>query len=662
MEKVLLTLFNSDWGTIINPIAEDRVEHTIYLENEQEKDLFISNELFGGKDWKTLIETKGQRFNLTSGDMRTIEFTYDLSNLSAAEKERTYQSDTAVVKTKTGEYKVFAIALENIENNNARFSGSLDKYITYPAGETFKGTAMFERAMVDRFKNGDTSKWDFENPFNKSVEPLFERFGQQIPVDTQDIVYNFENSLNMTGIKLKNLSHIINRIWVYFYFTQDFTFGDKHSMYLDTDDRSKNLTLPYRVIVAPLEPLTVILNGNEFEWSAKNLYEIAQWVEEPTNINFHISNVPPYRAVDAPLPINEESVIDGVTGALYRNIKFETITIDEGTYALATVKGSFGDENIFIDGLIEESPITKPVTESIGINELRNFRNEPKLLDENITTYILKSINSEGFTYKPYLTETQPTLVKTGLSHSPEIYKSFSLIKWGKYNVDNVNNFLAITAVDYKLPLNTDAWVEAQRSKGNQMGVQMASAATQFIPSVGANAGIGIKGSSAGVGVSFGTDNIIGGALGIAGEIARRKDLKNTPDQVRGAVPETLIDWALTKLAEKFIINQVDEPELQQASDIVYQFGHAIYKVYDINIALRNRYRFNFVKAVGVFNNINKDLSPALKQSFDSDFRIGITFWRYNFGKNWEGIKNYKYDNTEISLLGKKHRRKLGVK
>jgi hypothetical protein len=165
--------------------------------------------------------------------------------------------------------------------------------------------------------------------------------------------------------------------------------------------------------------------------------------------------------------------------------------------------------------------------------------------------------------------------------------------------------------------------------------------ALQMAGGVGALAGGVMTG---GVGLLAGA-GIAGNSLGaVAMELAKRKDLQNTPQTVRHLGNNLEFDLCDYNYGLFFLRYSVHENIKKILADYWNKYG---YKCGEVKIpSLRSRYYFNYIKTIGcniTGNFDNKDIAK-LKTIFDD----GITIWHDRAGVT---PLDYSYNNIEMNLL-----------
>ena len=132
---------------------------------------------------------------------------------------------------------------------------------------------------------------------------------------------------------------------------------------------------------------------------------------------------------------------------------------------------------------------------------------------------------------------------------------------------------------------------------------------------------------------------------------AKIQDMMNRPATLTsGAGP--IINWILGKWQDIHLqIETLTDYHKQLLADYFAYNGYKIEKFVNFKTYRNNRYRWNYVKAQGMFATISLKLSAKQKQIIDEAIANGITFWHYRDKNMWKGIMAYGYENWEMQLL-----------
>ncbi len=279
--------------------------------------------------------------------------------------------------------------------------------------------------------------------------------------------------------------------------------------------------------------------------------------------------------------------------------------------------------------------ITIPETFATGLT--RNPDYESKLLCFPYMFNSLTDYQGEPFIVKnEYLNGQTITLAAAiSLSHQPKVryyvssgYRDEAVGK--DYNLTNptVND----------LPLLTDYYL-------NYIQTQKASATTGMIlAGVQAAAAIGIGIATGGVGLAVGGGVALSTIGKVTGELAKRKDLKATPDSVRYQGNNIMFDIPNGNDKLRFVRFTI-APEIRKIlADFFAKYG---YKSLEVKTPdLRSRYYYNYIKTVGanVIGNMDQKDLTKIREIYDE----GLTIWHDRAGVV---PLDYSKENIEMSLL-----------
>lgn len=224
--------------------------------------------------------------------------------------------------------------------------------------------------------------------------------------------------------------------------------------------------------------------------------------------------------------------------------------------------------------------------------------------------------------------------------------------QYSTVNDHRYENKFYIMETNQFIPDEINAWNEYIVQNKNQLDASKLKNKVGLASGIlGAFAGI-VKGDIKGV---VGGISIAGhSALSINQQNAQIKDIKNTPSQVANATSSFLLDSFIRKQQPKLTEYQLPKENHLLVKEFFYKYGYNYAnKLMNINHVLDTRYYFNYVEAEDVLENIKINLAPSVKQAIDDAFTQGITIWHYRDKNTFKGIKNYKYQNLELSYMKK---------
>jgi hypothetical protein len=274
---------------------------------------------------------------------------------------------------------------------------------------------------------------------------------------------------------------------------------------------------------------------------------------------------------------------------------------------------------------------------SFGVGHAKNYKNESKLLVYPYSYHTLTDYQGKPMIIKSeYLLHDDIEIsIVQNISHE---YKAKFYVSNGyKGEFDGKENCLFNTNIN-DLPLVTDVYKDYVQQHKASFTTGMAMAGANAVVSTVA----GLMSSPFGLaqGVSAGMS-----ALGqIAGELAKQKDLQNTPDTVRQMGNNISFDIADVNLGIRVCRLAIDPRIKQILGDYFAMYG---YKCSSIKIPnLRSRYYYNYIKTIGC--NLNGDMDNKDLAKLKTIYDTGITIWH-----DREGVTplRYAYDNVEMILI-----------
>jgi len=278
-----------------------------------------------------------------------------------------------------------------------------------------------------------------------------------------------------------------------------------------------------------------------------------------------------------------------------------------------------------------------PLPSVMGIGIPKDFMYESKLLTYPYTYHVLTDYQSSPMVLKNEYLESdliEVSVVQT-ISHDSKTKFYISTGYKGEYN--GKENCLFNTNVN-DLPLITDAYKNYIQ--------QHKASATAGMALAGANLAIGTIGAIATGGVSLiGTGNAMLSAVSsIGGELAKQKDLQNTPDTVRERGNNIAFEIADGNLSIRVVTLSIHANIKKVLGDYFAKYG---YKCHEVKVPqLNSRYYYNYIKTIGcnIDGNFDNEDLIELKDIFDK----GITIWHNNDGVT---PLSYSFDNVESNLI-----------
>lgn len=656
--KVILTEFNNPIGIIIGKQSPSVYENVldfldiVGVHQESIKEAYTGKFLFNNNsNWRELFDETTEIDNPFI-DERKIQFSFNkehLKKLYTSQDENDLRNkDYAIIQMikDDGSIKYFYCQVglstetkdNNIKNKEFFFKGELDIYMTYPELiKTRIGSKTFlNRAHTNRYDglefifDGNTTE-----ETNISIEPELRT-----------------NETNMNLKRNDKPANVSDEIWEEFKqikWAIIFRKVDAVETGLTTIiSKGKTYNLGYAIHIMPIGGTkeneddnnnyfyTIGASGTSESMDQGSYSGI---IKDPLVVSVHV--VPTF-------PLNAISAITNITKATGSfSIQFNG-TKNIFSYAQGSVwrgaplvsfiwDGSFG--NFVIDRI-------KPIF--TNFSQLYEIKNEVKIWTnyfykeygvigsklQKLKIQFLTNVNdkwqfdiSYGWQFDKYKFAVIPN----------EFNNNFSYVNENGLIVDSLRE-MPIVGVAY------DQYMLQNR-------ISMATGA-------GVSAGIGaIAGMNRNKGIFGNIAGAIGGAaigggVKVINNTAKREDLKNTPDKIHTGGGNTIYAFLRPKTDNVMLYDlSLNNSDLTNVVSLFKQFGYEINRLEDYNEYKNNRYYYNFIQGVGIFNNLDNQLSTAIKQQIDVDHKKGIRFWHVRDLLTFKGINVYDFENMEISLL-----------
>lgn len=269
----------------------------------------------------------------------------------------------------------------------------------------------------------------------------------------------------------------------------------------------------------------------------------------------------------------------------------------------------------------------------------KNKNLEPKLNTNQFSNLILEMgenklvLDLAGFKNQTKTIEMKPTYsIRGSQIFFVKDYLNNEISPTWKLLLDSSQN---------EMPLRTDAWLQYLSQNKNSLITGMK---TQIATGLISSAITGITGGD--FGAVSAVQSGVGVVSAIANNIAKIKDLKETPDQVSNPATDIAQSIIESDMNLKMRIYQREEQFINKAFEYFYVYG---YRCNNIKVPnLKSRYYFNFIQTTGA--NIKSDLSNNIASRISAIFDKGITFWHWR-DASFKGVHNYAYENVEMSLI-----------
>lgn len=274
-------------------------------------------------------------------------------------------------------------------------------------------------------------------------------------------------------------------------------------------------------------------------------------------------------------------------------------------------------------------------TLSLSINNLKNIEYETKLLTYPYNKIVIRANNDKQEYSRENFTKT--IKFKFGIDYS---LINKMIIKPVDYLGNNIDDVL-ISASSNEMTLLTNAWQDYELQNKASLRTGILSGVAQ------AGAGLALGAITGGVGLAVAGSAVISTAGGIANELIKRQDIKETPDTLRKSMGSAVVDDNI-----KGLYLQVEEHQIKDVyRNIIFNyFYHYGYKCNDFKKPnTRSRYYFNYIKIIGA--NIKTNIDADFRAEIENAYNNGITIWHYRNASTFKGVNNYDYENVEINLM-----------
>ena len=282
-----------------------------------------------------------------------------------------------------------------------------------------------------------------------------------------------------------------------------------------------------------------------------------------------------------------------------------------------------------------EDNITTP---SLSIENQKNIEYEPKLLTAPYSLLRLNIFNKfanlkrENFSNGIKLDIAQGIINSTNLLVQPVDYLNEEKGLFSQVKAD----------IDGQINLRTDAWLEYEANNSASINGGLVVAGAQVA------GGIALGALTGGIGLAVAGSQVLSFGGQIANELIKRKDLKNTPDEVKQAPNDSFTPVLLNNMLVNMEFIEIKPYYKNLVFNYLYHFG---YKCNDFKKPdLRSRYYFNYIKTIGA--NINTGIDADFRNELVTIYDKGITIFHYRDSQTFKGINNYNYENVEMNLMG----------
>lgn len=515
-------------------------------------------------------------------------------------------------------FKFYSVSkVKNLDNNNFILFLNLDIYITYPISTILRGETFIERAHLDR----------------KNFEFLQTREDFSLKLsNVEEISTNFKYGNDVINNSI---------IWIIGIFKS-----------ANPITKVGNFPLNYDFYLYPISKETnsiISLNGDNIQKT------FLDDLEKENFAGFYI--------LESPIFPNKFSLNKDELG----NLIFEIIEGNDDYLSIV--------ENKF---LIKKFNLKSSMgsTDEINLDHDFNDQSNSYLNDKDITFehklftypfqyYIIETVNgNNSIEYDPLqlgFSSNKNNKIKLNFTfslnpwtHNCNIYfENLANYEYTNYSKNwNSNQYSVV--VDNEYPQRTDSFYGIIEKSKSKLRSGFLIDSNEVIVG-GAETTIGYIAKNP-ILIKKGVSKILKGSLKLSkdlneylsnleNEIIPYKSSKISGDLFTSYFnKEKGYSWRLYK----YSLNRNEEQSLW---DYFYQYGYKMDNLKNIEEYLDNRYWFNFIKASGIFNLVDKNLSDQIKIKINDDFTNGITFWHYRTKENWKGIKHYNKENLEINYI-----------
>ncbi len=307
--------------------------------------------------------------------------------------------------------------------------------------------------------------------------------------------------------------------------------------------------------------------------------------------------------------------------------------------------------------MVESKVIVDEVFKTTNIGDINinnkhdNHKYEVKSLSAPYNVYKIKSSSKNIFDVLPQYLTSNKIDIKYNFGFLTEQWTQWAIIKdyynnkyLGElpasldYMFEDVNN--------YSLATDINAWEEF-------IATNKAQQSASFM-NKGISAGLGAIGAIATGGVSAIALGSIAlkSANDINQQMSQRKDIQNTPDKLVNSGSILLQDIQIKSIKPKLYKYGLNDIDKTLINEFFYKYGYNFNsKLQSIPNLLKTRYYFNYVEVLECFENIKMQLSAEIKQIINDTMESGVTIWHIRDLATFKGIKNYEYENAEMSIV-----------
>lgn len=702
MNKILLPKNNSIWGVIINPQSSNTYRHALSFDTKQLKEQFIGQELFGSSsyDWKAELD-KQPSISIPEQDGKNITVRVQREQYPNYSFDELLNKDFLILLTElngTKKYKYYAISSATVKGQIIEYKAELDIFFTYDVKDMFNDKPIkINQAMYDRYKKENNTiipnfNGDFYLPLGTADQrktplynnEMFDNLANGTAVLNGDILKPIPTQLKIvkangddyTAEQAKPLlEHILNIKWDILGYSSFDDNAASVTLY-------NNVVIPYFVCAFPVlktkkpneqedkhnfNEVHVSIFTDDTYTTQQTTQRIDLTKEDMYKVITHPQSIKSFRYL-SPLPPFWNLIRSGNQGRVRidgRKLYFEIVLVtdDKATLGLIQIpnvsRHSVSFENFytyfwnlpplkFIDKVFPNPP------QNINdINQLKNIDNEIKLNFYPYKFFRYSNGTANYFDIEPQYLFDNTLTTYNDFAYLSETWNMNTIIQFYKTNQDidamkqyeQQDNYFK-DYMSYSLPTSTSAWSNYLQEN------QAQQTAGWLNRGIGVISGLGIAAATGGIGAAVGLSIAAKSVTDISSQIAQYKDIKNTPNTTQNTGSTLLIDNGIKNLNLTVSEYKILPIHQELVFQHFYQFGYNYNGLlFNINNLLKTRYYFNFIEAPETFENISLQANADIKQIINDTLAKGLTIWHVRDLTTFKGIKNYDYENVEMSII-----------
>lgn len=278
-----------------------------------------------------------------------------------------------------------------------------------------------------------------------------------------------------------------------------------------------------------------------------------------------------------------------------------------------------------------------------NINSKPNIDSEPKLKTNPYFYFTLGNQQTSPILIKNELLDNETNNIvynaSIGVNNKERLYiENYNNDNLGFHNniINNSNNELALRTDAYKEYMSQN---KASSIAGVALPVLATIAGILLAPATGGASAVAAAGLIGGGLVS--TASVIGK------DFAKKMDLKQAPDTLKTSGNNIVFDYLAGNFWYNITAFEIEESAKERLFKYFMHFG---YKASEFKVPnTKSRYYYNFIRLLDV--NLESDLDQSTQEKIRDIYKNGVTFWHYRDESSFKGIKNYNYENVELTLM-----------